>query len=53
MGAMGRDEAKDSDRVMERCRRKARETSESAYIRDSKGDEKTEIVDNGNSVEYN
>ena len=48
---MGRDEVKDSDMVRDINRRKARETSESVYSWDSKGSEKTEIVDEGNSVQ--
>ena len=50
---MGRDEVKDSDMVRDSNRRIARETSESAYIWDSKGVRKAEIDDNGNSVQYN
>ena len=41
---MGGEEVKDSDMVMERSRRIARETSNSAYSLDSKGVGKTEIV---------
>ena len=52
-GNMGRYEVKDSDKVMDSCRRIARETLESAYSRVSEGDGKTEIFDDGNSVEYN
>ena len=39
------------DTVMDGCYRIARETSESEYSWDSKGDGKTEIIDNGKSVE--
>ena len=50
---MGRDEIKDSNKVMDGCRRIARDTSESAYNWDSERAGKTEIVGEGNSVEYN
>ena len=43
---MGRDKVKESDKVVDRCRSIEKETSESAYSRDSEGDGKTEIVDN-------
>ena len=39
------------DRVLDSWRRISRETSESAYILDSEGVGKMEIVDDGNSVE--
>ena len=47
----GGGEVKDSDKVRERSRSIARETSESAYSWDSKGDGKTEVVGIINSVE--
>ena len=40
------------DVVRDSNRRIARETSESMYIWDNERSRKTEIVDNGNSVEY-
>ena len=46
------DEVKDSDMVIDSCQSIARETSDSAYSRANEGDGKTEIFDNGNSVEY-
>ena len=49
---MGVEEVNESDMVMERSRRIARETLESAYSWYSKGVGKTEIVNNGNSVEF-
>ena len=48
----GGDEAKESYRVMYNCQCKVRERSESAYSWDSKGVRKTEIVGDGNIVEY-
>ena len=50
---MVRDEVKHLEIVMDSCQRIARETPESAYIRYLEGDGKTEIVDGGNSLEYN
>ena len=50
---MGGDEVKDSDMVTDNCRRIAKETSKSLYRWDSKGVGKTEIVVDGNSVDYN
>ena len=49
---MGGDEVRDLDRVMDSCRRIARETPESAYSWESEGAGKTEIGGDGNSVEY-
>ena len=49
---MGWPEVKESDTVKNANYRIARETSEPAYIWDSERDGKTEIFDNGNSVEY-
>ena len=48
---MGGEEVKDLDMVMERSRCIVRETLEFAYSWDIEGFRKTEIVDNGNSVE--
>ena len=48
---MGGDEVKDSDMVMEKSRRIARETSELAYSWDSDRVGKMEIVDGGISVD--
>ena len=48
----GRDEIKDSETVRVYNWRIARETSESAYSWDIKRAKKTDIVDDGNSVEY-
>ena len=48
---IGGDEVKDSDMVMESSRRIERETSESLYSWDSDRVRKTEIVDNGISVD--
>ena len=50
---MGRDKFKDSDKVVDSCRRIARGSSESAYSVAREGEGKTEIVDNRNSVVYN
>ena len=49
---MGGEEFKDSDMVINSCWGIARETTESACSCDSEGVGKTEIVDDGNSVEY-
>ena len=51
-GRTGREEVKDLDRVMDRSRRISRESAELAYIWDSEGVRKMEIVVIGNSVEY-
>ena len=48
---MGRDEVKNSDKVMESSRRIARESSESAYSWDCARVGNTEIVDDRNSVD--
>ena len=49
---MGRDEIKDLDMVRDSNRRIARETLELAYSWNIEGAGKTEIVDDGNSVEW-
>ena len=46
------DKVRDLDRVMDISRRIAKERSESGYSLDSEGDGNTEIVDDGNSLEY-
>ena len=48
---MGGDEVKDSDMVMESSRHIARETLKSAYSRDSDRIGRTEIVNDGISVD--
>ena len=50
---MGREEVNDSDKVVDSCRLIARKSSESAYSRAREREGNTEIVNNGNSVEYN
>ena len=50
---MGRDKVKDSGKVVDSCHCIARESPESAYSMDREREGKTEIVDDGNSVEYN
>ena len=50
---MGIDEVKDSDKLVNSCRNIARDTSESEYSMAREGGVKTEIVNNGNSVDYN
>ena len=50
---MGRETVKDLEKVVDSCRRTARESSESAYRRARERDRKTEIVNDRNSVEYN
>ena len=49
---MGGEEVKDSDMVRKSSQCIARESSESAYIWDSKRVGKTEVFGIGNSVEY-
>ena len=44
---------KDLDKVVDSFRRIARDTSKSSYIRAKERDKKTEIVNDGNIVEYN
>ena len=46
-----RDEFKESDMVSNGNRRIARETSDSAYSWDNERSRKTEMVDDGNSLE--
>ena len=43
----------DLDKVVDSCRRIARESLESVYSRSSKREGKIEIVDGRNRVEYN
>ena len=50
---MGREEVKDSDKVVGSCRHIVRESLELAYSVAREEEGKTEIVDDGNSVEYN
>ena len=50
-GEEGIEEVKDLDMVMDSGRRIARESPESAYSRARERYRKTEIVDDGNSVE--
>ena len=52
-GTKGVDKVKESGVVMEYSQRISRETSESAYSWDSDRFGKTDIVDNGISVDYN
>ena len=50
---MGRETAKDMDMVLDSCRRIARESSESTYIRDREREGKTDIVVDRNIMGYN